>query len=65
MNILQNLPDELLGLIILTSALVARLIFPEFGDFWWALVTAVSLFLIMQLRSRSSLKPAPKENSTP
>ena len=65
MKILQTLPDELFGFFIPTSAVVARLVFPEFGDFWLALVTAVSLFLIMHIRSQPSLKAAPKEKSSP
>ncbi len=48
MTILRNVPAELLGLSVLVSASLTGLFFPELSEFWLALATAITLFVIMQ-----------------
>jgi hypothetical protein len=65
MSALNSLPDEMLGFFILVSGALAKLLRPEIGDFWLALATALTLFLVMHVRSRSIFMATPKETPTP
>ena len=61
MRALTFLPEEMLGFFILVSGVAGKLVCPEIEDFWFALVTAMALFLIMHVRSRLTLTAEPKE----
>jgi hypothetical protein len=66
MTALNSLPDEMLGFfILLVSGVLAKLLCPEIGEFWLALVTAIALFLIMHVRSRLIFPATPKETPSP
>ncbi len=63
--IIKILPAELMGLIVLISAIVTEKIFPEISDFWLALATAITLFLIMHVRTHMEVNAAGKEKPSP
>ena len=65
MTILRNLPAELLGLSVLVSASLTGLCFPELSEFWLALATAITLFVIMQIRTHLVLDVAAEEKPSP
>ena len=65
MTILRNLPPELLGLSVLCSASLAGLFFPELSEFWLALATAITLFVIMHIRTHLVLDVEAKEKPSP
>ena len=65
MTILRNLPAELLGLSVLVSAFLTGLFFPELSEFWLALATAITLFVIMQIRTHLVLDVPAKEKPSP
>ena len=65
MTILRNLPAELLGLSVLVSASLTGLFFPELSEFCLALATAITLFVIMQIRTHLVLDVAAKEKPSP
>jgi hypothetical protein len=64
MTILKNLPAEILGLFVLVSAASTRIIFPQISEFWLALATAITLFVIMNIRSHL-VQAASKEKASP
>ena len=65
MPILKYLPAEMLGLSVLVSAGLTRIFFPEISDFWLALATAITLFVIMQIRTHLVLEAVAKEKPSP
>ncbi len=65
MTMLKYLPAELLGLSVLVSAAMIRLFFPEVSEFWLALATAITLFVMMQVRTHLVLDVAAKEKPSP
>lgn len=65
MTILRNVPAELLGLSVLVSASLTGLFFPELSEFWLALATAITLFVIMQVRTHLVLDVQAKEKPSP
>ncbi len=65
MTILKTLPAELLGLVVLVTAAMTRLFFPEVSDFWLALAAAITLFAIMQIRAHVVFDNAAKEKPSP
>ncbi len=65
MTLLKYLPAELLGLLVLVSAMLTRLFILEVSDFWLALATAITLFVIMQIRTHLVLDVAAKEKPSP
>lgn len=65
MTLLKYLPAELLGLFVLVSAMLTRLFILEVSDFWLALATAITLFVIMQIRTHLVLDVAAKEKPSP
>ena len=65
MMVLRNLPAEMLGLLVLVSAAIIGISLPEISDFWLALATAITLFLIMQIRTHLVLDTAAKEKPSP
>ena len=64
-TILRYLPAEMLGLTVLVSTLLTRLYFPEISDFWLAVATAITLFVIMHIRTHLVLDVAAKEKPSP
>jgi hypothetical protein len=62
MTVLKTLSDEMLGFFILVSGIVMKMSFPDVADFWLALVTAITLFLIMHIRSHSGFAADTEEN---
>ncbi len=65
MSLLKYLPAEILGLSVLVSAALTRIIFQDVSDFWFALVTALALFAIMQVRTHLVLDVQAKEKPSP
>ena len=65
MTIFKNLPAEILGLFVLVSAALTGIILPEVSDFWLALATAITLFVIMQIRTHLVLDVPAKEKPSP
>ena len=65
MTILRNIPAEMLGLSVLVSAVMAGIFFPDVSEFWLALATAITLFVIMHIRSHLVLDVAAKEKPSP
>ena len=65
MTILKTIPAELLGLFVLVSAGLMGICFPEVSEFWLALATAITLFVIMQIRTHLELEAAAKEKPLP
>ncbi len=65
MTMLKYLPAELLGLSVLVSAATTRIFFPEVSDFWLSLATAITLFVIMQIRTLLVLDVEAKEKPSP
>ena len=63
MAIFRSLPAELLGLSVIVLAALTKLILPEISDFWLAFATAITLFVIMQVRTRLVLDEAAEEKS--
>lgn len=54
MTVLRTLPNEMLGFLILVSGILTKQSVPDIEEFWLALATAITLFLIMHMRSRLS-----------
>ena len=52
MTVLKTLPNEMAGFLVLVSGILTKLSAPDIEDFWFALATAIALFLIMHMRSR-------------
>jgi hypothetical protein len=50
MQRLKTISVEIIGLVILIVSTAATLTVPDVGDFWLALATAITLFLLMYLR---------------
>ena len=65
MTIFRNLPAELLGLFVLFSAVLVGIFFPEVSEFWMALATAITLFVIMHIKTKLVLDVAAKEKPSP
>jgi len=65
MTIFKTLPAEILGLSVLVAAALTRIILPEIAEFWLALATAITLFLIMHIRTRLILEAEAKEKPSP
>ncbi len=65
MKTFKTLPTEMLCFFVLVSAIVIRISFPEVAEFWLALVTAITLFLILHLRSHLDLKTEAEEEPSP
>ncbi len=65
MTMLKYLPAELLGLFVLVSAMLTRIFFPEVLDFWLALATSITLFVIMHIRTHLVLDVEAKEKPSP
>ncbi len=65
MTILKNVPAEILGLFVLVSVAMIRIILPEVSEFWLALATAITLFVIMQVRTHLVLGGGTKEKPSP
>ena len=57
----RSLPAEMLGSFILVAAIVTKIFFPAVSEFWLALVTAITLFLIMHIRAQLLLNATAKE----
>jgi len=57
----RSLPAEMLGSFILVAAIVPKIFFPTVSEFWLALVTAITLFLIMHIRAQLLLNATAKE----
>jgi len=55
----------MLGLSVLVSAALTRLVLPEISDFWLALATAITLFVIMQIRTHLVWEAVAKEKPSP
>jgi len=65
MTIFRNLPDEMLGLFVLVSAVLIGIFLPEVSEFWMALATAITLFVIMHIKTHLVLDAAAKEKPSP
>ncbi len=65
MQLIKTLPNEILGLLILVTAAGAGLYFTEIEEFWLALVTALSLFVIMHVRTHKDLESEAQEKPSP
>ena len=65
MTILKILPAEMLGLFVLVSAALTGVFFPELSEFWLALATAITLFVIMHIRTHLVLDAEAKEKPSP
>ena len=65
MILLRNVPAEILGLAVLVTLASMKISFPEVSDFWFALATAITLFLIMQIRTHFVLETDAKEKPSP
>ena len=65
MTILRNLPAEMLGLSVLVSTVLTGVFFPEVSEFWLALATAITLFVIMHIKTHLVLDVAAKEKPSP
>ena len=57
----RSLSAEMLGSFILVAAIVTKIFFPAVSEFWLALVTAITLFLIMHIRAQLLLNATAKE----
>ncbi len=64
MMVLKNLSPEIIGLVFLLVSSAISLSLPRGEDFWLAVATAISLFLIMFVQLNLS-KPAPEEDKKP
>ncbi len=58
---LRSLSAEILGSFALVAAIVTRIFLPAVSEFWLALGTAITLFLIMHIRTRLLLNATAKE----
>ena len=65
MTILKTLPAELSGLIILVSTIATGLFFPEVSDFWLALAAAITLFLMMHVKTHMDVNTEANEKPSP
>jgi hypothetical protein len=61
MKVLTTLSPEIIGLIFLLVSSAISLSLPKGEDFWLAVATSISLFLIMFIRLNLS-EAAPKED---
>jgi hypothetical protein len=50
MNVFKMVSAEIIGLALLIASASATLMVPGIGEFWLAVATAVTLFLLMYLR---------------
>jgi hypothetical protein len=65
MELIKTLPNEILGLLILVTAAGAGFYFTEITEFWLAVATALSLFLIMHIRTHKVLDSRAEEKPSP
>ena len=65
MKVFKILPAEIMGLFVVVSAVLIRIIFPEVSEFWLALATAITLFVLMQIRSLVVVDAPSKEKPSP
>ena len=61
----RSLPAEMVGSFVLVAAIVTRLFLPAVSEFWLALVTAITLFLMMHIRTQLLLNATAKEKPSP
>lgn len=64
-KIFNSLSAEMVGLIFILVSAAAAMTFPEVADFWLALATAITLFVIMYVRSHPGVKTAAEEKTSP
>ncbi|MFZ1107561.1 MAG: hypothetical protein WAN43_04335 [Rhodomicrobium sp.] len=59
MQVFKTISVEIIGLAVLILSTAATLTVPDVGEFWLALATAITLFLLMYIRLHYE-SPAPK-----
>jgi len=65
MKIHQALSSEVIGLVFVLISAAFTILLPGVADFWLALATAITLFLVMFVRSYLRLDAAVEQKSPP
>jgi hypothetical protein len=61
MQVLKTISVEFIGLVFLVVSAAITTTLPDIADFWLALATAITLFLLMYLRIHYSRSPSERE----
>jgi hypothetical protein len=64
MNVFKMLSAEIIGLIFLIISAAATLTVPDVADFWIALATAITLFLLMYLHLHFNETPSERPETS-
>ncbi len=65
MTVFKTLSADVIGFAFILASAAVTMWFPEVPDFWLALATSITLFLIMYIRPREYLETLAEEKTTP